>query len=77
MFERIVATVIDRPEADGVMVTFTDSDGAPDVGRMTWMAHDMDNAMQWVEIVTKRSLLVLTPLAREGTFSVSVLEDEE
>lgn len=77
MFERIVATVIDRPEADGVMVTFTDSDGAPDRGRMSWFAHDMDHAMQWVETVTKRTMLFVTPLAREGTFSVSVFEDEE
>jgi len=76
MFERIVATVIDRPEADGVMVTFTDSDGAPDRGRMTWMAHDMSNALDWVETVTKQTMLIVTPLAREGTFSVSVLEDE-
>lgn len=76
MFERIVATVIDRPEADGVMVTFTDSDGAPDVSRVTWMAHDMSNALDWVETVTKQTLLIVTPLAREGTFSVSVLEDE-
>ena len=77
MFERIVATVIDRPEADGVMVTFTDSDGAPDASRMTWMAHDMGNALDWVETVTKQTLLIVTPLAREGAFSVSVLEDEE
>lgn len=77
MFERIVATVIDRPEADGVMVTFTDSDGAPDRGRMTWMAHDMDHAVRWVEMVTKQTMVIVTPLAREGAFSVSVLEDED
>lgn len=76
MFERIVATVIDRPEADGVCVTFTDSDGAPDVGRVTWLAHDMSKALGWVELVTKQSMLIVTPLAREGAFSVSVLEDE-
>lgn len=77
MFERIVATVIDRPEAESVMVTFTDSDGVPEWGRFTWMANDMDHAMRWVEMVTKQKTLIVTPLAREGTFSVSVLEDEE
>ena len=77
MFERIVATVIDRPEADGVMVTFTDSDGVPDRGTVSWMAHDMGKALDWVEVVTKRKTLIVTPLAREGTFSVSVFEDEE
>ena len=77
MFERIVATVIDRPEADGVMVTFTDSDGAPDRGTVSWLAHDMDKAIHWVELVTKQSLLIVTPLAREGAFSVSVFEDDE
>lgn len=77
MFERIVATVIDRPEADGVMVTFTDSDGVPDWGRFTWSANDMNHALRWVEMVAKQKTLIVTPLAAEGAFSVSVLEDEE
>jgi hypothetical protein len=74
VFQRVVATLIERPP-DGVMVTFTDSDGVPD-SHVSWLAEDMDRAMAWVEVVTKRSLLVQAPLAQEGAFSVSVLEDE-
>jgi len=76
MFERIVATVIDRPGTEGVMVTFTDSDGVPEWGRFTWEANDLNHALRWVEMVTKQKTLVVTPLA-DGAFSVSVFEDEE
>ena len=72
--ERIVATLIERPP-DGFMVTFTDSDGAPDT-HVSWFSHDMNGALDWVETVVQQSLLVVTPLAQEGAFSVSVLEDE-
>ena len=75
VYERIVATRIERPP-DGFMVTFTDSDGAPDT-LVSWFSHDMNGALDWVETVTQRSLLVVTPLAHEGAFSVSVLEDDE
>lgn len=75
VYERIVATLIERPP-DGFMVTFTDSDGAPDM-LVSWFSHDMNGALDWVETVTQQSLLVVTPLAHEGAFSVSVLEDDE
>ena len=72
MFERIVATVLDKPE--GFTVTFTDSDGAPDTP-VTWVTDSMDKALDWVEAVTKHTMLVVTPLDTDQ-FSVSVFEDE-
>jgi hypothetical protein len=75
VYERVVATLIERPP-DGFMVTFTDSDGAPDT-LVSWFAHDMNGALDWVETVTQQSLLVVTPLAQDGAFSVSVFEDDE
>jgi hypothetical protein len=74
VYQRVVATLIERPP-DGFMVTFTDSDGAPDVP-VSWFAHDMDGALDWVETVVKRSMLIVAPLAQDGAFEVSVFEDE-
>jgi hypothetical protein len=74
VFQRVVATLIERPP-DGFMVTFTDSDGAPDT-IVSWFAHDMDGALDWVETVVQQSTLVVAPLAQDGAYSVSVLEDE-
>jgi hypothetical protein len=74
VYQRVVATLIERPP-DGFMVTFADGESAPD-RLVSWFAHDMNGALDWVEIVTRQSMLVVAPLAQEGTFSVSVLEDD-